>query len=125
MDGPCVRFNAVSAIPGSIKKAFTAATHGAEFAMADPTDEYQATDVIVQPDLPIRRLLFVGHCGNRWIVHYERGGFAHSYDAMIFTDALSPGFVWGGTTSSPSSNLEELRQNITLGRFNDDPRNYL
>jgi len=51
--------------------------------MADPGEKWQVTDVIMEPSLPIRRLIWAATDGEYYVVHYERGGIAHSFHIMI------------------------------------------
>lgn len=51
--------------------------------IADPGKDFQATDVIMTPDLPIRRLIVAGCAADHCLVHYEKGGFAHSYEIAV------------------------------------------
>src|SRR5262245_30303582 len=44
--------------------------------IADPGAEFQATDVILKPGLPSRRLVAAGCSMDHCLVYYERGGFA-------------------------------------------------
>jgi hypothetical protein len=69
-------------IPHELKQAFAAATGQQQFALANPGQKYQVTDVIDEPGLPVRRLLFAGESRKSWFIHYESGGIGHSY-AML------------------------------------------
>jgi hypothetical protein len=51
--------------------------------MADPGEKWRVTDVIMEPSLPIRRLIWAATDGEYYVVHYERGGIAHSFHIMI------------------------------------------
>jgi hypothetical protein len=53
-------------------------------AMAEPGQPFQATDVIIQgQNLPGKRLIWAVTDGDYYIVHYERGGIAHSFHVLI------------------------------------------
>src|SRR5262245_39172255 len=45
--------------------------------IAEPGAEYQASDVVGDRKLPIRRLVTAGCSMDHCLVHYERGGYAH------------------------------------------------
>jgi len=124
LDGPCVSSHAVAALPEAVKRAFASAMPAAKFAMADPGEEYQGTDVIDTPGLPTRRLIFAAHCGDRWIIHYEHGGLGHNYDVLIVGGRPSPRFLWGGTLGAGVKDLDDLRHSIALDKVDDDPRRY-
>ena len=52
--------------------------------MAEPGAPWQATDVIVKPSLPFRRLQSVALSKGFCIVFYEQGGFVHTHRVAIF-----------------------------------------
>lgn len=55
-----------------------------DWSLANPGAEWQATDVIVTPRLPTRRLIFAACDAQFCIVHYEKGGIAHSMHLLAF-----------------------------------------
>jgi hypothetical protein len=85
--------------------------------IAEPGAEYQRTDVLVTPQLPIRRLVAAGcsrdfHC----LVYYERGGIAHTWQVMLFRwtpDATR--FEWGGTPPGGLATIEDVRTAVLSG----------
>jgi hypothetical protein len=97
----------------------------APFAMLI-TDEtppaYQVTDVIDEPGLPFRRLLFAGESQKSWFIHYEHGGIGHGYAVLVFSKAQESGlqFFWGGTGSENAKDLNDLRNKIAAGDFRDN-----
>ena len=54
--------------------------------IAEPGAEFQVTDVIRKPDLPIRRLVAAGCSIDHCIVYYERGGIAHTWHVNAVRD---------------------------------------
>jgi hypothetical protein len=60
-----------------------------EMLLAEPTEPYQATDIL-QHDRPERRLLFAG-VGVDAFVLYEHGGIGHHLHVMFFRPT-TPGF---------------------------------
>lgn len=85
--------------------------------IAEPGAEYQATDVMVTPRLPSRRLIAAGcsadhHC----LVYYERGGFAHSWFVVLFqwTPAETK-FEWGGLAPGGLTSIEDVRRAMLSG----------
>lgn len=62
------------AIPANIKQAFSEITRQPSFALANPGQKYQVADVIVDRNLPFRRLVFAGVKDDKWFIRYERGG---------------------------------------------------
>jgi hypothetical protein len=90
--------------------------------MANPGEKYEATDVIGEPRLPSRRLLFAGLSRDKYFIHYERGGRGHSYDIVVFE--VDPGkevkLLWGGSGATGAKSLEQLRSMVASGAFADD-----
>jgi hypothetical protein len=66
--------------------------------MCVPGKRFEATDVIPDPNLPTRRLIFAGVAQDRAFIHYEDGGIAHSYVVELFR--LEPSetavAIWNG-----------------------------
>jgi len=81
-----------------------------ELRMADAGRPFQATDVVVTPNLPWRRLRFAGQAGELVVVHYEAGGFAHSYLLVVFrSSSRGTSAVWSGHTTGPIPDLADLK----------------
>ena len=114
------RFEIVTSIRGlplavreELQKMFGTGT----LDIAEPGAPYQATDVVVTPRLPFRRLVSAGcsrdfHC----LVYYERGGIAHTQQVMLFhwtPDATR--FEWGGTAPGGLASIDEVRKAILSG----------
>jgi hypothetical protein len=91
--------------------------------IAEPGAEYQATDVIVKPGLPFRRLVKAGcskdfHC----LVYYERGGIAHTWQVALFQwtpDATR--FEGGGTAPGGLATIEDVRNALLSGAIKSSP----
>jgi hypothetical protein len=114
------------AMPADVKQAFATITGEPSFALANPGQKYQATDVVVERGLPRRRLVFAGVRGDEWFVHYELGGIGHSFCVLLFkVDPQSRlQFVWGGAGFHGAKNLDELRKMVAAGQFSDETQNY-
>jgi hypothetical protein len=126
LDGNFVILNSTDALPPAIKNAFATITGDKPFALANPGSKYQMTDVIDEPGLSPRRLIFAGVCNDRWFIHYEHGGIGVS-DAVLVMNANPDGFVrfvWGGSGSYRAANMNDLRAAITSGKFADDAAFY-
>ena len=84
--------------------------------MADPNQDFQATDVISMPGMPRKRLLFGGVSGDKCFVHFAAGGIAHSYEVALFrrfqANAIEP--IWAGYCGE-GKNLTDLRNQIGQG----------
>lgn len=107
-------------MPQPIKNAFATITQDEPFALADPGDRFNATDVLLD-DLPRRRLVLAAVCQDRWILEYERGGRGLSILVMVLR--LEPKndahFVWGGFVFKRVSTLAGLQDAIVSGDFHD------
>ncbi len=107
----------VDNLPAAVRSALTTLFGSERLEMAEPGAAFQSTDAIMTPDLPVRRLITAGCARDLCLVHYERGGVAHTYQVALL--ALSPErarFQWGGLTSGPIQGLAELKSLVVEGR---------
>jgi hypothetical protein len=84
--------------------------------IAEPGAGFRFTDVIVNPKLPLRRLVAAGCSYDHCLVYYERGGIAHTWQVALFhwtPDATR--FEWGGTAPSGLVTIGEVRSAILSG----------
>ncbi len=112
----------VHRLPIDLKSAFAHLARQQEFEMANPGEKYEATDVIGEPRLASRRLLFAGLSRDKYFIHYERGGRGHSYDIVVFEvdPRKEVKFLWGGSGATGAKSLEQLRSMVASGAFADD-----
>jgi len=84
--------------------------------IAEPGGEFQLTDVVGNPKLPIRRLVAAGCSTDHCLVYYERGGTAHTWQVMLFrwTPAATR-FEWGGSAPGGLATIDEVRNGILSG----------
>jgi hypothetical protein len=83
--------------------------------IAEPGQEWRSTDVIGDPSIPSKRLIWTALWGEYYVIHYERGGRGHSYHIVVATftqgqESAAP--VWravGGPFEDYSVFLEALR----------------
>lgn len=88
--------------------------------IAEPGAEFQATDAIVNPKLPSRRLVAAG-CSMRYcLVYYERGGLAHTFQVALFhwTPAATT-FEWGGQAPGGLPTIDAVRKAILSGAIRE------
>lgn len=125
LDGPFTKVTKIEAMPASVKQAFARITGEPAFALANPGEKFQVTDVIIDRSLPHRRLVFAGVRDDEWFVHYEVGGIGRSYCVVLFrVDSQNHlTFVWGGAGSQGAKDFDQLRKMVAGGQFSDD-RNY-
>jgi hypothetical protein len=83
--------------------------------LADPGENWNATDVVTDPTLPRKRLIWAAVGGDYYVVHYERGGIAHSFHILVAKlpkgDA-KPKVTWsavGGSLKDYTEFLDALR----------------
>jgi hypothetical protein len=83
--------------------------------LADPGQNWNATDAITDPTLPWKRLIWAAVGGDYYVVHYERGGIAHSFHVLVakLTKADGkPKIIWqavGRQLKDYSAFLDALR----------------
>jgi len=84
--------------------------------IAEPGAEFQITDAIVTPKVPIRRLVAAGCSTDHCLVYYERGGGAHAWRVALFhwTPAATR-FEWGATAPGGLATIEDVRNAILSG----------
>jgi hypothetical protein len=84
--------------------------------IAEPGAEFQVTDVIVNPKLPIRRLVAAGCSTDHCLVYYERGGIAHTWQLALFhwTPATTR-LEWGGIAPRGLASIDDVRNAILSG----------
>jgi hypothetical protein len=93
--------------------------------IAEPGAEFQATEVIVKPGLPIRRLVAAGCTIEYCIVYYERGGIAHTWPVALFhwmPEATR--FEWGGAAPGGLKTIDDVRKAILSGAINGPVRSW-
>jgi hypothetical protein len=113
------RFDIVTSIRGlplGVRSGLQSLFGGPDLDIAEPGAKFQVTDVMGTPRLPIRRLVAAGCSTDHCLVHYERGGFAHTWHVAVFhwTPAETR-FEWGGVSPGPLTTGEEVRKAILSG----------
>jgi hypothetical protein len=56
---------------------------GGDGKPAEPGQKWNATCVITDPSLPGKRLIWAAVGSEYYVVHYERGGIAHSFHILV------------------------------------------
>jgi hypothetical protein len=83
--------------------------------IADPGQTWNATDAVTDPTLPWKRLIWAAVASDYYVVHYERGGIAHSFHvlvAKVSKDNGKPKVIWqalGGPFKDYAAFLDALR----------------
>ena len=113
------RFGIVSAVRGlplGVRDALQTLFASRTLDIADPGAEFQVTDVIVNPKLPIRRLVAAGCSIDHCLVYYERGGIAHTWQVALFHwTPESTRFEWGGAAPGGLTSIDDVRKAMLSG----------
>jgi len=106
----------VRVLPGSVLRTFTE-EGGSRLLIANPGQKFEVTDDILDASVPRERLIFAGVAGDKCFVHYEMGGYVHSYTLEIFgpTSTGKVGPLYGGYCDAPATNFQDLRSLLTNG----------
>jgi hypothetical protein len=88
---------------------------GGDGKLAEPGQNWSATDAITDPTLPGKRLIWAAAGADFYVVHYERGGIAHTFHVLVAKLAkgeAKPIVVWsavGGPFKDYTAFLDALR----------------
>jgi hypothetical protein len=93
--------------------------------IAEPGAEFQVTDVVVKPGLPIRRLVAAGCSADHCLVYYERGGIAHTWQVALFhwTPAATR-FEWGGVAPAGLATIDDVLKAVLSGAIKGATRSW-
>lgn len=84
--------------------------------IAEPGAEWQVTDVMRTPNLPIRRLVAAGCSMDHCLVYYERGGIAHTWYVALFRwTPKETRFEWGGTAPGNLGDIAKVKAAVLAG----------
>ena len=113
------RFETVTSIRGlplGVREGLQTLFGSQTLDIAEPAAKFQTTDAIVDPKLPIRRLVAAGCTIDYCLVYYERGGSAHTWHVALFhwTPAATR-FEWGGTAPGGLATIDDVRNAILSG----------
>jgi hypothetical protein len=112
------RFQIVTSIRGlplGVRDAMTALFGGA-LDIAESGAQFQSTNVVTNPSLPIRRLIAAGCSLDHCLVSYERAGPAHTWHVALFhwTPAATR-LDAGGTVAAGMTSIEGIRRALLTG----------
>jgi hypothetical protein len=113
------RFQIVTSIRGlplGVRDGLQTLFGSGSLDIAEPGAEFQATDVIGSPRLPIRRLVAAGCSTDHCLVYYERGGIVHTWLVALFhwTPAATR-LEWGGTAPGGLATIEDVQKAVLSG----------
>jgi hypothetical protein len=93
---------------------------GRSLDIAEAGAEYQATDVVLNPDLPNRRLVAAGCSYDHCLVYYERGGIAHTWRVALFHwTPEATRFEGGGSAPGGLLKIDDVRSALLSGAIKD------
>jgi hypothetical protein len=120
------RFGIVTSIRGlplGVRDGLQTLFGSRELDIAEPGAEFQVTDVVVNPTLPIRRLVAAGCSTDHCLVYYERGGIDHTFHvALLHWTPAATRFEWGGTAPGGLATIDDVRGAILSRRINGQAR---
>jgi hypothetical protein len=93
--------------------------------LADPGQNWNATDAVTDPTLPWKRLIWAAVDGEYYVVHYERGGIDHSFHilvAKLSKNDAKPTVVWRAL-GHPFKDYAAFVDALQAGKL-DDRLNY-
>ena len=113
------RFEVVTSIRGlplGVREELQTLFRSTSLDIAEPGAAFRATDVILEPNLPTRRLVMAACSIDHCMVYYERGGIAHTWHVTLFhwTPAATR-FEWGGIAPGGLRTIDELRKAALSG----------
>jgi hypothetical protein len=107
----------VAALPEGVKSELARLFGMKTLHLAEPGAPFQATDVVSTPLLPWRRLVSAGCAADHCLVHYERGGFVHAYEAVVLSrQGETVRFVWGARVPSAIPDIPTVRNFLSSGQ---------
>ena len=113
------RFGIVTAIRGlplGVRDGLQTLFGSHSLDIADPGAKFQATDVVVDPKLPLRRLVVAGCSIDHCLVYYERGGSAHTWHVALFHwTPEATRFEWGGIAPRGLASIDDVRNALLSG----------
>jgi hypothetical protein len=115
-DGRFQIVTSVKGLPLGVRNELQTLFGSQTLDIAEPAGEFQVTDVIVTPKLPIRRLVAAGCTIDYCLVYYERGGGVHTWHVALFhwTRAATR-FEWGGIAPGGLATIDDVRNAILSG----------
>ena len=90
--------------------------------LAGPGQKWEVSDVITDAKLPQKRMIWAVTDGNYYIVHYESGGYAHSFHVLVAklaADHSKPSFVWHGVCFDPLKDFRAFVDALPTKKLDD------
>ena len=94
---------------------------GGDGKLAEPGEKWNASCVITDPSLPGKRLIWAAVGGEYYVVHYERGGIAHSFHILVAKQTKNdakPVLVWRAV-GAPLKDYVAFLDALRTGKLHD------
>ena len=106
----------IRGLPLGVRDGLQASFGSQALDLAEPGAAFWMTDVVVNPNLPTRRLVAAGCSIDHCIVYFERGGIAHTWHVALFhwTPAATR-FEWSGTAPGGLATIDDVQKAILSG----------
>jgi hypothetical protein len=105
-------------IPDAVKIAFGNEMPGKIFSMADSGKEWNKTDVVRDPTLPFRRLVWAVKIKEYYVIHYEEGGIVYGAYYMIASldrKSMKYSVIWAATSPNISKDYPGFIKDLKKG----------
>jgi hypothetical protein len=115
----------IRGLPLGVREALQTLFGSQSLDIAEPDAGFQAGDVIVDPKLPLRRLVAAGCSVDHCLVYYERGGQTKTWRAALFhwTPAATR-FEGGGDAPGGLATIGDVRNAIMSGEIRAPARSW-
>jgi hypothetical protein len=119
--------DSLAGLPAEIRRGVFGLPGGTQskgWELAAPGGAWNATDSIVDPSLPGRRMIFALCNADICVLHYERGGIAHMYLVMTLVrkgdEWMATWLAYGHPGAANVQGLKSLLQNRSSLDYHDD-----
>ena len=87
--------------------------------LAEPGGKWNATDVVVDTTLPSKRLIWAAVGGDYYVVHYERGGIAHTFHILVANLAKNEAKAVWSAVGGPFKDYAAFLDGLRSGKLDD------
>ena len=115
-DEPFQVVSSVRGLPLGVREELQTLFRSAVLDIAEPNAAFRATDIILESNLPTRRLVLAACSIDHCLVYYERGGIAHSWHVALFHwTPTATRLDWGGIAPGGLKTIDNLRKAALSG----------
>ena len=101
---PFQKIDRLEGLPGPVRQAIHDQVN---INFANPGEDWTATDMIFDGNLPSRRLIFAGASPTLWFIYYEHGGRGR-HDDLLVTGKTVGGGYWIRWVECPFHAVQKL-----------------